>query len=73
MKIRTGFVSNSSTTSFHIYGVEIKRSDFKNLKKDSSQNTSSEDADKDFEDEDYDDDFYEFLEEKIPNARPSHQ
>jgi hypothetical protein len=31
MKIRNGFVSNSSSSSFHIYGIQIDESDFSKM------------------------------------------
>ena len=56
MKVRTGFVSNSSSSSFLIYGIAVE--DIDTLKKSLSKTTPKADE----EVEEGDEDNYEFLE-----------
>jgi hypothetical protein len=61
MKIRLGFVSNSSTSSFCIYGAYISDEDAKNIYKNWIDGEDSEDSE-DSEDKKYE--IYNFFEEK---------
>jgi len=42
MKIRQGFVSNSSSSSFHLYGVEMDRNEFQKMILDKGLTTQDE-------------------------------
>lgn len=42
MKIRNGFVSNSSSSSFHIYGVELDKNEFEKMILDKGLTTKDE-------------------------------
>jgi hypothetical protein len=64
MKTRFGFVSNSSTSSFLIYGVAIDPSNLKDLWLTKEPDSKTDEDDED----DYDDDVYGLLEEKLKNS-----
>jgi len=68
MKIRNGFVSNSSSSSFCIFGCSVDKNDFlKIFKKDILENIENkQDSDEDYRDEDWFDEqenIYEILED----------
>ena len=66
MKIRTGFVSNSSTSSFLIYGVALDWSEVLDLLK-KGETSEAVDADEDEED-DYEEDEYDNVYEALEEA-----
>ena len=61
MKIRSGFVSNSSSSSFILYGVHMEEEDFTEVAMDILKN-NAKDTDFDPEDEESDYGFYELAE-----------
>src|SRR5271157_2755512 len=63
MKTRIGFVSNSSTSSFLIYGVVFRRSEAAALL--AKLDKADDGKDKEEDEDDFDDSLYEKLDEKL--------